>query len=84
VLIVGATGNIGVAVTIAALRVGQHVIAPVRNSASARKLFEHVGTSEGITAVETDVTTENGLQNLVDRVEAGQLPAFQHVYSSSE
>jgi NAD(P)-dependent dehydrogenase (short-subunit alcohol dehydrogenase family) len=83
VLVVGATGNIGVAVTIATLKTGRHVIAPVRNSASAAKLFEHVGTRDGITAVEADVTSEDGIQSIVDRVEAGTLPAFQHVYSSS-
>ncbi|KAL0934919.1 uncharacterized protein CTRU02_209510 [Colletotrichum truncatum] len=82
VLVVGATGNIGVAVTIAARRAGLHVIAPVRNASSAAKLFDHVGTRDGITTVEIDVTSESGIQSIVDRVMAGELPAFQHVYST--
>ncbi|CVL04741.1 uncharacterized protein FMAN_12839 [Fusarium mangiferae] len=82
VLVIGATGNIGVAVAIAALKTGRQVIAPVRNSASAAKLFEHAGTRDGITTVEADVTSEDGIRHIVERVEAGKLPAFQHVYSS--
>lgn len=59
VLVVGATGNIGVP----ALKTGRHVIAPVRNSASAAKLFQHVGTQDSITTVETDVVTVDRITN---------------------
>ena len=81
VLAVGATGNIGVAAIIAALRSKLNVLAIVRNQSSADKLFQHVGTKEGITTVEADITSENGVQGVVDQVKAGKLPAFQHVYS---
>ena len=84
VLIAGATGNIGVAATKAALNTGRNVLAIVRNPSSKAKLFEHVGTSDGITTVEADVASENGLQSVVDRVRKGELPAFQHVYSASQ
>ena len=82
VLVVGATGNIGVSVIIAALRSHLSVLAVVRNEASADKLFQHVGTKEGITIVEADVTSDEGVQEVVDQVKAGKLPAFQHVYST--
>ena len=82
VLVVGATGNIGVSVIIAALRSKRNVLAVVRNKASADKMFQHVGMKEGITIVEADVTSEHGVQAVVDRVKAGELPHFQHVYST--
>ena len=82
VLVVGASGNIGVSVIIAALRSHRSVLAIVRNKASADKIFQHVGTKEGITFVEADVTSENGVQKVVAQVQAGTLPAFQHVYST--
>ncbi len=82
VLVVGATGNIGVAAVIAALRSKHKVLAIVRNQASADKLFEHAGTKEGITTVEADVTSEAGVQGVVDQVKAGKLPAFQHVHAA--
>lgn len=81
VLAVGATGNIGVAAIIGALRSKYNVLAVVRNQSSADKLFEHVGTKDGITTVEADITSENGVQSVVDKVKAGSLPAFQHVHS---
>lgn len=84
VLIVGASGNIGVAATIAALRSKRHVLAIVRNKASEEKLFQHVGTKEGITIAEADVTSEDGVQKVVDRVRDGELPSFQHVFSARE
>ncbi len=83
VLIVGATGHIGVSAVKAVLQTGRHVLAVVRNQASAAKLFYHVGTTEGITTVEADVCSESGVQDVVDQVKAGKLPAFQHVYSAS-
>jgi len=83
VLAVGATGNIGVAAIIGALRNKYNVLAVVRNQASADKLFEHVGTKDGITTVEADITSDSGVQTVVDQVRSGKLPAFQHVYSSA-
>lgn len=84
VLIVGATGNIGVAATIAALRTKREVLAIVRNKQSAEKYFKHVGTRDGITTPEADVTFENGVQSVVDEVKAGKLPSFQHVYATGK
>jgi short-subunit dehydrogenase len=84
VLVVGATGNIGVAAILAALRSNRNVLAIVRNQASAAKLFQHVGTQEGITIVEADIMSEHGVQSVVDKVRAGKLPAFQHVYAAGE
>lgn len=81
VLVVGATGNIGVAAIQGALRSGRHVLAMVRNQASANKLYKHVGSSEGIQTVEASVTSDTGVKSLVDQVKAGKLPAFQHVYT---
>lgn len=82
VLVVGATGNIGVSTVIGALRAKREVLAIVRNQASASKLFDQVGSREGITTVEADVTSEQGVQGVVDRVKAGELPDFQHVYAT--
>lgn len=82
VLVVGATGNIGVAAIIAALRTKRSVLAIVRNQNSAEKLFKHVGTKDNITTVEADVISEDGVQGVVDQVKAGKLPSFQHVYTS--
>jgi len=82
VLVVGATGNVGVSVITAALRRKLNVLAVVRNQASAAKMFQHVGTKDGITVVEADITSEDGLQSVVQQVKAGKLPAFQHVYST--
>ena len=84
VLIVGATGNVGVAATIAALRTKRSVLAVVRNQNSAEKLFKHVGTKDNITTVEADVLSEKGVQDVVDQVKAGKLPSFQHVYASGK
>ncbi|KAM0462130.1 hypothetical protein ACHAO4_001325 [Trichoderma viride] len=81
VLVIGATGNIGVSAVKGALHSGRQVLAIVRNQASANKLYKHVGTSEGITVVEADVTSDTGVKSVVDQVKAGKLPAFQHVYT---
>ncbi|KAF7882707.1 uncharacterized protein EAF02_006070 [Botrytis sinoallii] len=83
VLIIGATGNIGVAAVLGALQSKRHVLAMVRNQASAEKLFKHVGTKNGITTVEADIMSEGGVQTVVDQVRAGKLPGFQHVYSAA-
>jgi short-subunit dehydrogenase len=82
VLVVGSTGNIGVSAVIGALRSQRAVLAIVRNQASAEKLYKHVGTREGITTVEADITSDHGVRSIVDQVKAGKLPAFQHVYSA--
>ncbi|KAJ4169055.1 hypothetical protein NW754_010987 [Fusarium falciforme] len=82
VLVVRATGNIGVSAVKAALNTGRNVIAVVRNQASTSKLLKHVGTSKGITVAEADVTSPDGIKSVVQRVREGQLPSFQHVYSS--
>lgn len=81
VLVIGATGNIGVSAVKGALRSGRQVLAIVRNQASADKLYKHVGSSEGIVVVEADVTSDKGVKSVVDQVKAGKLPAFQHVYT---
>ncbi|KAL3484244.1 hypothetical protein BJX62DRAFT_230404 [Aspergillus germanicus] len=81
VLIIGATGNIGVSAVKGALNSGRNVLAIVRNQASADKLVRHIGTAEGIAFVEASVTADDGVQGVVDRVRAGELPGFQHVYS---
>ena len=81
VLVLGATGNIGVSAIKAALRTQRNVLAIVRNQNSADKLVHHLGSKEGITFVEADVLSDSGVQGVVDQVRAGKLPAFQHVYS---
>lgn len=85
ILVIGASGNIGVSAIIAALRTGRNVLAVVRNQNSAKKLFEHVGENHGrITIAEADVVSDQGVQKIVDQVRAGALPAFQHVYASGK
>ena len=83
VLVIGATGNIGSAAITAALRSNHKVLAIVRNEASAAKLFANIGSKQGITTVEADITSPSGVQSVVDKVRAGQLPAFQHVFSAA-
>jgi NAD(P)-dependent dehydrogenase (short-subunit alcohol dehydrogenase family) len=82
VLVVGATGNIGVATVKAVLRSGRQVLAVVRNQDSAKKLFQHVGTRDGISIVEADILSEYGIQGVIEEVQSGHLPAFQHVYGA--
>lgn len=81
VLVVGATGNIGVAAVKGALQSGRRVLAIVRSQASADKLVKHVGSSDGITFTEANVLSDTGVRGVVDQVRAGKLPAFQHVYA---
>ncbi|PNP49033.1 hypothetical protein THARTR1_10215 [Trichoderma harzianum] len=69
VLVIGATGNIGVAAVKGALRSGRQVLAV------------HVGSSQGIQVVEASVVSDTGVKGVVDQVKAGKLPAFQHVYT---
>ncbi|KAL5339601.1 hypothetical protein BJX70DRAFT_149718 [Aspergillus crustosus] len=84
VLVVGATGNIGVSTVQAALRSKRNVLAIIRNQNSADKLIRHIGSSQGITLVEADVLSETGVRDVVEQVRAGKLPAFQHVYAAGE
>lgn len=84
VLVVGSTGNIGVAVARAILNTGRQVLAVVRNQASADKLVKFIGSREGIVFTEADVLSETGLKEVVDRVRAGELPGFQHVFACGE
>lgn len=84
VLVVGATGNIGVSAVTAALRSKRNVLAIVRNQTSADKLVKHIGSSEGITFVEANVLSDSGVKGVVDQVKSGKLPAFQHVFSSGQ
>lgn len=81
VLVVGSTGNIGTSAVIGALRSGRKVLAIVRSQASAEKLVKTVGSRDNITFVEADITSGTGVKGVVDRVKAGELPSFQHVYS---
>lgn len=82
VLVVGSSGIIGVAGVTAALRSGYKVLAVVRNQESAQKVFKNVGKKEGITIVEADVTSDDGMKQVVDQVKAGKLPPFQHVFAT--
>jgi NAD(P)-dependent dehydrogenase (short-subunit alcohol dehydrogenase family) len=84
VLVVGSTGNIGISAVIGALRSGLKVLAIVRNQASAEKLVKGVGSRDGITFVEADIASDGGVRSVVDRVKAGELPAFQHVYAAGK
>lgn len=82
VLIFGASGNMGLAAVIGALKTGRHAIAVVRNEASAQKIFKYAGSREGITIAEADVNSEESIRGVVDQVRAGKLPSFQHVWAS--
>lgn len=84
VLVVGASGNIGTSAVLAALHAKFNVLAVVRNQESAEKLFRNAGTRDGITIVEADVMSEQGVRGVVDKVRKGELPAFQHVYAAGE
>ncbi|KAI8246265.1 hypothetical protein K4K55_010284 [Colletotrichum sp. SAR 10_96] len=82
VLVFGASGNIGVSAVIGALQAKRKVIAVVRNQTSAEKIFDYVGTRDGITIAEADITSEDSVRGIVDQVRAGKLPPFQHVFAS--
>jgi len=82
VLVIEATGNIGVSAVTAALRSKRNVLAVVRNQDSADKLVKCIGSSDGITFAEANVLSDSGVKGVVDQVRAGKLPSFQHVYSS--
>ncbi len=76
VLVVGATGNIGVSAVTAALHSKRNVLAIVRNQDSADKLVKYIGSSEGITFAEANVLSDSGVKGVVDQVRAGKLPIF--------
>jgi len=85
VLVIGATGNIGISAIQGALHSRRNILAIVRNKDSATKISQHIkeGTDR-ITIVEADIMSDEGVQGVVDQVRAGSLPAFQHVYSAGE
>ena len=82
VLVIGASGKIGVSVIMSARRTKRNVLAVVRNQAAQDKLLQHAGGSDGISFITADVTDPNGMQSVVDAVKAGKAPAFQHVYAA--
>ena len=84
VLVVGSTGNIGFSAVTAALRAKRNVLAVVRNQDSANKLVKYIGSDKGITFTEANVLSDTGVKSVVDKVKAGKLPAFQHVWSSGK
>lgn len=82
VLVFGASGNVGIAAVLGALRAKRNVIAIVRNQATAEKIFKYIGTRDGITTVEADINSEESIKGVVDQARAGKLPSFQHVWAS--
>lgn len=85
VLVAGSTGNIGVSAVIAALKSKAKVLALVRNDDAAQKLFTHIGGQhDGVTTVNVDVTSKNGVADIMEQVKSGKLPSFQHVVTSGE
>ncbi len=82
VLVVGASGNIGVSAIIGALRSGRSVLAVVRNKTGQEKITKNVPDVSNVTFVEANVVDDTGVQGVVDQVRAGKLPAFQHVYAA--
>ncbi|KAK3676628.1 hypothetical protein LTR78_003402 [Recurvomyces mirabilis] len=82
ILVVGSTGNIGFSAITAALRSKRNVLAVVRSQSSADKLVKYIGSDKGITIAEADVTSDTGVKGVVEKVRAGKLPAFQHVWTS--
>lgn len=84
VLVVGASGNIGISTILAARNTGRNVMAVVRNAAAQDKIVRHVGSRDGITFVQADVTQADGLKRVLEQVKTGRLPDFQHVYAAGE
>ncbi|KAH8904864.1 NAD(P)-binding protein [Coniochaeta sp. PMI_546] len=83
VLVIGATGNIGVSAVTAALKSNRRVLAIVRNQHSADKLLKHLGNlaSDQVMCIEANILSDSGVQGVVNQVREGKLPSFQHVYS---
>jgi putative NADH-flavin reductase len=90
VILIATAGNIGVSVIIAALRRGMNVLALVRDKTTAKerilKYLDYGETlpTDNIIYVETDVVKDGGegVQGVVEKVKKGELPEFQHVYST--
>ncbi|CAN9407633.1 unnamed protein product [Alternaria sp. RS040] len=74
VLVVESTGNIGVAAVKVALNSKRNVLAIVRNQASADKLIRHVGSSQGITFAEIDISSDMGAQRVVEKGKTAFFP----------
>jgi NAD(P)-dependent dehydrogenase (short-subunit alcohol dehydrogenase family) len=68
ILVVGASGRTGVSEIIAVLQSQRNVVAIVQNKVAKEKMFHHVGTKRGNTVVEVDVTSEEGVEKVVDSV----------------
>ncbi|CAI6337639.1 unnamed protein product [Periconia digitata] len=82
IFVIGATGNIGTSAVHAALSAGYNVLATVRNTDSAEKLFKNLGgRKEGITTVEVDCVSETGIKSVIEKIQDGKVPGFQHVYA---
>ncbi|KAK2008138.1 NAD(P)-binding protein [Colletotrichum eremochloae] len=82
VLVFGASGNVGIAAIIGALKSNRHVLAIVRNQKSAEKIFRYVGSRNKITIVEADINSEDSVRGVIQQVRNGELPPFQHVWAS--
>ena len=83
VLVVGATGNIGVSAVKAALNSNRNVLAIVRNPQSADKLMKNLDqvSTDRISFAVADVLSDSGVRGVVEQVKDGKLPSFQHVYT---
>lgn len=68
VRIVGASEHSYKSAIGAALRSKLYVLAITRNQASKEKLFSNVGTREGITVIEADITSDQGVREVVRKV----------------
>ncbi|KAJ1323880.1 SDR family NAD(P)-dependent oxidoreductase [Microdochium nivale] len=91
VLIFGASGNIGVAAVIAALRSGRRAIAVVRSDKSAESLRTSVASGvslekqDQLKTLVADLSTVEGFKNVVARAiqaDDEQGRGFQHVWAS--
>lgn len=83
VLVLGASGNIGISAIFGAKATGRNVIAVVRSKESQDKVVKAVGSADGITFTIGDATDEKACHAVVEDVKAGKLPAFHHVFSAS-
>jgi hypothetical protein len=89
-MLIAIAGNIGVSVIISTLRRGMNVLALVRDKKSAKeRILNYLDYGESLPTdniiyVETDVVKDGpeGIQGVVEKVKKGDLPEFQHVYST--
>lgn len=65
VLVVGASGKIGVSAILRALKAGRKVLVVVRSASAMERTLQQVGTLEGIVFTYADPTTENDLLDFV-------------------